>query len=263
MAGSLRLRSLDARIQFVLGLSYDASPMPKPIPPSLQQAYEEAVDRTIEAAARVARGVHGSGEALTARKPPDVVRALKLSERIVLQAWAEPKGLIVDATAFEAKWIGQGRIGGQENDVYVDVGRVFKCNNLSYHLSYADFFDRLALHNLLFPGAPLRFEGLLWRTRDLFPVMSQPFVRAKRGARRSEVESFMRNLGYARSRNDDYQNSEGILVEDLHDENVFVDDDDNLIVIDPVIYLLQARPIRRMSSPKSRHPSRRSLLNKR
>ena len=97
------------------------------------------------------------------------------------------------------------RIGGQENDVYLEGNRAFKCNNLSYHLSYADFFDRLALHNLLFPGAPLQFEGFLLRAEELFPVMSQPAIRAVRGARRDEVEAFMGRLGFTRSRNDDYR----------------------------------------------------------
>ena len=97
-----------------------------------------------------------------------------------MRAGAEAECLLLDSMAFEAKWIAQDRIGGQENDVYLEANRVFKCNNLSYHLSYADFFDRLALHNLLFPGAPLRFDGFLLRTGELFPLMSPPAVRATR-----------------------------------------------------------------------------------
>ena len=179
----------------------------------------------------------------------------------MLRAWAEAKGLVLDALEFDSKWIAQDRIGGQENDVYLHDGRVFKCNNLSYHLSYVNFFDRLALHNVLFPGAPLRFEGFLLRAEELYPVMSQPAVRAKRGAHRGEVEIFMRRIGFTRTGNDDYRHPEGILVEDLHDENVFVDQDDNLVVIDPVIYLAQSRPTNKISS-KSRHPPRQSLLMK-
>jgi len=69
----------------------------------------------------------------------------------------------------------------------------------------------------------------------------------------------MSRLGFTRSRNDDYRHAEGILVEDLHDENVFVDQGGDLIVVDPVIYLSRGRPANKTSS-KSRHPSRRSLL---
>lgn len=233
--------------------------MPQPLPQRLLQAYEEAGNRAIQAAADVARGVHEPGAALTARQHPRLIRSLKLREAAALRTWAEAKGLLLDTLAFEAKWVAQSRIGGQENDVYLEGNRVFKCNNLSYHLSYADFFDRLALHNLLFPGAPLQFEGFLLRAEELFPVMSQPAIRAVRGARRDEVEAFMGRLGFTRSRNDDYRHPEDILVEDLHDENVFVDQGGDLIVVDPVIYLARGRPARKTSS-KSRHPSRRSLL---
>jgi len=233
--------------------------MPQPLPQRLLQAYEEAGNRTIQAAADVARGVHEPGGTLTARQPPRVIRSLKLREASALQIWAEAKGLLLDTRAFEAKWAAQRRIGGQENDVYLEDNRVIKCNNLSYHLSYADFFDRLALHNLLFPGAPLQFEGFLLRSAKLFPVMSQPAVRATRGAHRDEVEVFMRRLGFTRIRNDDYRHPEGILVEDLHDENVFVDQGGDLIVVDPVIYLAWSRPSNKTGS-RSRHPSRQSLL---
>jgi Serine/Threonine/Tyrosine Kinase found in polyvalent proteins len=117
----------------------------------------------------------------------------------------------------------------------------------------------MALHNVLFPGARLQLEGLVQVAGRPWPVMSQAAVRAKRGARRDEVEPFMHRLGFARTRGEDYRHPEGILVEDLHDENVFIDQDDNLVVIDPVIYLTESRPSSRPSSPESRHPSREQL----
>lgn len=236
--------------------------MPKRLPSRLHQAYEARGAATLKAAADVARGVHGPGAALTAKQPPQAVRGLKQREAQALRLWARRERHILDAAAFEQKWRKQGCIGGQENDVYLSDNRVFKRNNLSFHLSYADFFDRLALHNLIFPGAPLSFEGFVERQNGLWPVMSQPAVRARRGAPRAEVEVFMQRLGFKRIRHDDYRHPEGILVEDLHDENVFIDEDGEVVVIDPVIYLSGARPAGKASaSPTgSRHPSRRSLL---
>jgi hypothetical protein len=237
-------------------------PMAQLLPSRLLRAYEEARNREIKAAADVARGVHGPGEAPSARQQPSLVRALKRREATALATWAEAEGRLLSASEFEAGWKSQGRIGGQENDVYLRGDRAWKRNNLSYHLSYADFFDRLALHNVLFPGARLQLEGFVLATVQLLPVMSQPAVRAKRGARRDEVEPFMLRLGFTRTRGEDYRHPDGILVEDLHDENVFIDREDNLVVVDPVIYLLNNRPNSRPSSPKSRHPSRESLTKK-
>ena len=216
--------------------------MSQRLPSRLYQAYEARGAATLKAAADVARGVHGAGAALTARQSPQAVRGLKQREAQALRLWARRERHILDAAAFERKWRKQGRIGGQENDVYLSANRVFKRNNLSFHLSYADFFDRLALHNLIFPGAPLSFEGFVERQNGLWPIMSQPAVRARQGASRAEVEVFMHRLGFKRIKYDDYRHPEGILVEDLHDENVFIDEEGEVVVIDPVIYLIGARP---------------------
>jgi hypothetical protein len=69
----------------------------------------------------------------------------------------------------------------------------------------------------------------------------------------------MAQAGYTRIRGDDYQNREGILVEDVHDENAFIDDAGDLIVVDPVIYVAGHRPVSKPGSSPSRHPSRKSL----
>lgn len=156
--------------------------MPQRLSPRLHQAYAAGCDPALEAAAHVARGVHGSGAALTARASPQAVRSLKAREAEALRVWARQERLILDAADFEQRWQKQGCIGGQENDVHLAANRIFKRNNLAFHLSYADFFDRLALHNLLFPGAPLRFGGFVQWQDELRPVMSQPAIRALRGA---------------------------------------------------------------------------------
>jgi hypothetical protein len=235
--------------------------MAERLPPRLLQAYAACRDKALRAAANVARGVHATGATAAQQPSPGEVRALKRREAEALLAWARRHDRLVDGMEFERKWIEQGHIGGQENDVFLEAQRVWKRNNLSFHLSYADFFDRLALHRLLFPGAPLRFEGFIAEAASLWPVMSQPVVRAGRGAVRAEVEKLMHRLDFVRVRNDDYRHAEGIIVEDLHDENVFLDLEGNVVVIDPVIYLRGQRPTGKISSSPSRHPSRRSLVS--
>ncbi len=50
------------------------------------------------------------------------------------------------------------------------------------------------------------------------------------------VEQYLNLHGFKRMKNDDYYNSElGIILEDLHDENVFLLEG-QLLFIDPVIY---------------------------
>lgn len=166
---------------------------------------------------------------------------------------------MLDALEFEERWREQGCVAGQENDVCLKGRRVIKRNNLVFHLSYADFFDRLALHHLLFPGAPPRLEGFVEHEGMLKPVFSQPAVRARRGASRQEVARLLARLGFTRVSHDDYSHPEGILVEDLHDENVFIDEDGQIVIIDPVIYLVGQRPKSKRPSSARGHPVHRSL----
>lgn len=56
----------------------------------------------------------------------------------------------------------------------------------------------------------------------------------------AEMEYEMKLRGFTRYVADNYHNpAVGILVEDLHDENVLVDADGDLLIFDPVIYLVK------------------------
>lgn len=129
-------------------------------------------------------------------------------------------------------------MGGSENCIYYDeaTGRVWKRNRIDvFHLSWRQFFERLVLHSLYFPEAPLRFEGVVEHDCQLDGVLSQPDIVASRGAWRSESESMMATRGFVRRSGDDYTD-ERLKVEDLHSGNVLVGEDGTLLVIDPVIY---------------------------
>jgi hypothetical protein len=111
----------------------------------------------------------------------------------------------------------------------------------------------LALHNWLFPEAPLRFEGLTEFDGELLPVVSQPHIIAVRGASQSETDHLMQGLGFDPirqidpTRQYDYINrSVGVEVNDLHDENVIVTGADDVIVVDPVPMMEQESKIRRL-----------------
>lgn len=132
-------------------------------------------------------------------------------------------------------------MGGSENDITFDesTGLVWKRNRIDVmHVSWRQFLDRMLLHNLYFPEAPLHLEGFVDSDSGLCPVFTQPDVHAVRGALRAEVSAIMGERGYARTQNDDYH-SPALLVEDLHEGNVLVDSDGYLHTIDPVIFVSQ------------------------
>ena len=111
-------------------------------------------------------------------------------------------------------------------------------NNMFLHSTYLEFFHRLAMHNYLFPEAPVKLEGFVVNEDELMPVFSQPHVEADRGATLEEVVKYMSKLGFKQKRGPDFYNPDtGVIVEDLHDENVLVSPEGHLYIVDPIIYL--------------------------
>jgi hypothetical protein len=146
---------------------------------------------------------------------------------------------------YERAWrAGAGRQEGEAR-VHFDEAKnvVIKANDGNLHGTWSEFFDRIALHNFLFPESFYRLTGFTRREGffgpDCFaPLLEQPFVEG-RGACRCEVEEEMGQLGFARVRDDDYVNEEwGLRVEDLHGENALVNDG-GVRVIDPLVYVVK------------------------
>jgi len=149
---------------------------------------------------------------------------------------------MLDRAQFERDWKEQGEQGGAEHEVVVVGDRVLKRNAngdivLFYHTSFTEYFERLAMHNALFPSTAYTLEGFTETESGLVaPVVSQA-ARVGSPAPRHLVEDHMAKLGFARTEGDDYRNAQGILVQDLHDGNAKVDDDTGEIYfIDPVLY---------------------------
>lgn len=137
-----------------------------------------------------------------------------------------------------------GSIEGGEHQVFSDGGIAYKRNNLAFHTSYFEYFERLVMHNWLFPDTFYWFEGFMLVSEDpddepqLRPVVSQKALLAVRGATRHEVETEIKRMGFIRRYEDNYVNpSQTIFIEDLHDQNVLVDSTGDLLIFDPVIYL--------------------------
>jgi hypothetical protein len=209
-------------------------------------------------AAAVARRSHGAVSAPPGTKPADVAsvvgRLRRAREEPALVAWARRRGLLLPAGPFDRAWEQGGRMEGAEHQVWFDPasGRWWKRNNGSFHRTWSELLERLALHNALFPHAPLRFEGFMQTADGLQLVVTQPDVSAARGATRAEVEALMARFGLRRRterladgrlrETDDYEHPDGLRVDDLHDENVLVADDGTLVVIDPFPHRLHPKP---------------------
>ncbi len=127
---------------------------------------------------------------------------------------------------------------GAEQRVYIkDEKSVYKLNDSIYYASWIDYLHNLLLNNFFFPDTAYQLVGFHQQENTLYAVVTQPFVRANQPTNLALVKAFMENNGFENTRNHDYYNPElGIILEDLHDENVLTQNG-VLFFIDTVFYI--------------------------
>jgi hypothetical protein len=95
----------------------------------------------------------------------------------------------------------------------------------------------LLLNNYFFPDTAYELLGFYELDEVVYAVVKQPFVKATEKTDLQIVKNFMLANGFTNTRNNDYYNPElGIILEDLHDENVLTENG-ILQFIDTVFYI--------------------------
>ncbi len=161
-------------------------------------------------------------------------KLFKKQETEVLEKFTTEKNLWIDDIDL-SKYVSEGA----EQKVYLkDDKHVIKLNDAIYYLSWVDYFHNLLLHNYFFSDTAYELLGF---TKDqnnvLYAVVQQTFVTVTSMTDLREVKDFLTKNGFSNTRNNDYFNSElGIILEDLHDENVLTNNGIPFF-IDTVFYL--------------------------
>ncbi len=126
---------------------------------------------------------------------------------------------------------------GAEQRVYLkDSDHVLKLNDAIYYSYWTDYFYNLLLHNFFFPDTAYELIGFTKEKENLYAVVKQSFVTITQETDLNRVKAFLGANGFVNNRNNDYINSDlGIILEDLHDENVLTKND-ILYFIDTVFY---------------------------
>jgi hypothetical protein len=126
---------------------------------------------------------------------------------------------------------------GAEQKVYLkDTEHVLKLNDAIYYKSWQDYFYNLLLHNFFFPDTAYNLLGFTRENSVLYGVVQQSYVEITIKTDLKKVKAFLSQNGFKNTRNNDYLNPDlGIILEDLHDENVLTRND-ILYFIDTVFY---------------------------
>ena len=129
---------------------------------------------------------------------------------------------------------------GAEQKVYLnDDGKsVIKLNDTIFYSSWEEYFVSLLIHNYLFPSTSYSLIGFYQEENALYAVVEQNFIESTEPTNLVEVRLFLEKNEFKHKKNNDYFNTElGIILEDLHDENVLTNKG-VLFFIDSAIYLL-------------------------
>ena len=134
----------------------------------------------------------------------------------------------------ESQYISQGA----EQKVYIKEDKyVIKLNDAIYYASWEDYFHNLLLHNYFFADTAYQLLGFHKLENTLYAVVKQNYVKANEPTDLADVNSFLESNGFANTKNHDYYHSKlGIILEDLHDENVLTEQG-ILYFIDTVFYV--------------------------
>lgn len=127
---------------------------------------------------------------------------------------------------------------GGEAQVYLDKDNrsVVKLNDAIYYATWLEFFNSLVIHNLLFKDTAYTFLGFTQKNGILQAVLKQPYIHSDGIVNLSDVKELLHFNGFEKTKRNDYYNQElGLILEDMHDENVIMNVG-TLFFIDTVFY---------------------------
>ena len=209
----------------------DNGTVSEPIPQGERRAETPQDSRMEEAAAELrtrveaaARDAQASGRTLSGGQQQEL-------EQRAAESYAKETGQWIPMADTFA-W--QPMPSGNENNVYLntDDGHVYKVNNLMNSKGILPLFERIQLHNQLFPSAQYEFVGFTgFDGGSVYPVFRQEYVNDATFATPDEIDTYMQSLGFQQTGEAEYSNGD-ITISDLRPRNVLKDTDGDLYVID-------------------------------
>ena len=129
---------------------------------------------------------------------------------------------------------------GAEQKVYLhNKYKVIKLNDGIYYENWLDYFNNLLLNNFFFPDTAYQLIGFYQQNKILYAVVEQKFVESDSETDLENVNRFLTSNGFLNKKNNDYFHPTlGIILEDLHDENVLTYQG-TLFFIDTVFYITE------------------------
>lgn len=125
---------------------------------------------------------------------------------------------------------------GNENDTYVSEDTIYKVNNLLISGGICKLFDKILLHNLIFPNTAYRLYGFTgYDGRTVMPVFEQERICQAKPATQIMIDTYMSAIGFEKGEETGHFSNGEFNVWDVVPRNVLVDEDGDMYVIDAEI----------------------------
>ncbi len=160
---------------------------------------------------------------------------IKKEQAEILKTFAQQKGLWFPNLPNENRYLSEGG----EAKIYFDSDNrsVVKLNDAIYYNTWLDYLNSVLIHNLLFTDTAYEMLGFKESNGDLHAIVKQPFIISDQPVNLEDVRELLIYNGFKNTRRNDYYNEElGLILEDIHDENV-ISHSNKLFFIDTVFYI--------------------------
>lgn len=166
-------------------------------------------------------------------------KLIKHKEEVLIRTYSRHLGLWKDTDGIQnIEPVGEG----VEQTVYMlDKKNVIKLNTAFFYETWQDYLNSLLLHNYFFPDTAYELLGFTENTKGkLCALVKQAYISTTTVTDLKEVQKFLHENGFIIERNNNYSYPEaGLILEDLHDENVLTKDG-ILYFIDTVFFINKA-----------------------
>lgn len=159
---------------------------------------------------------------------------IKEKQASLLEKYSTQNNLWVTGLPAEDRYLTRGG----EARVYLNTDNktVIKLNDAVYYATWLEFFNSILLHNLFFENTAYSFKGFHKQDNVLYAVLQQQFIASDGQAELGDIKKLLGFNGFENSKRNDYVHKElGLILEDMHDENVLVNSE-ILFFIDTVFY---------------------------
>lgn len=159
---------------------------------------------------------------------------IKEKQVVALETFCYENALWINEIPSEDRYLTRG--GEARVYLHSDNKNVIKLNDAVYYATWLEFFNSILLHNLIFSNTAYFLLGFVKEDDTLYAVLRQPFIVSDALVDLDEIKKLLTFNGFENNRRNDYIHRElGLILEDMHDENVLVNSE-TLFFIDTVFY---------------------------